>query len=216
MPSTRKPLEQRRDAHQKITPERRAVFLELLAQTGIVSHSAAGASPNAKSADPSGSFRSLRDRDPLFAQEWELAMQRFNDRLEAEAIRRAVEGIPEAIYQKGERVIDHDGSPAVVMRYSDRLLERLLEAKLGREYARKREIEVSGRIAHVGLLLAPSDITCLNDSEREHLRAILHKIGVHRGEIEAKSAPALPPPTDAEFEEVPIDAATEAEIAEIM
>ena len=62
-----------------------------------------------------------RKIDVAFAERWEEAFATATARLEKEAVRRAYEGVLEPIFWRGEVVYQ-------VRNYSDRLLERLLEA----------------------------------------------------------------------------------------
>lgn len=70
------------------------------------------------------------ERHPRFAEALALAKRMAIEKLEAEAHRRAVEGVEEPVYYQGAEV-------GTVRKYSDRLLELLLEAnkpgKFGRE-----------------------------------------------------------------------------------
>lgn len=90
-------------------------FLAVLAETGNVTRSAEAAKVQRKSA-----YRA-RDRDPDFAARWNDALDQAGDRLEGEALRRAVEGWDEPVFQRGEQV-------GVIRRYSDKLLIELLRA----------------------------------------------------------------------------------------
>src|SRR5215813_15232185 len=106
----------------KFTPERQQDFIKTLSETGSVSMAAALA----------GSSRTrvyeLRKVDPAFATAWEEAEEIAADRLENEARRRAVEGVPEPLVSAGKLVRDDDGQPIMVRRYSDNLLLALLRA----------------------------------------------------------------------------------------
>lgn len=105
---------------RKITGPRakraKARFLSALTQSGVVTDAARGA----------GVSRDLlytwRQRDPKFAAAWEDAWEAGTDRMEAEAIRRAVEGVEEPIFQGGVEV----GKRRI---YSDGLLKFLLQCR---------------------------------------------------------------------------------------
>lgn len=62
-----------------------------------------------------------RDRDPRFADAWDDAIEEAVDRLEAEARRRAIEGVDEPVFYKGKPV-------GRVKKYSDTLMIFLLKA----------------------------------------------------------------------------------------
>ena len=93
-----------------------AGFLHALRASGNVSAAARAA----------GTCRSrcyeARRRDPGFAAAWADALEEAVDRLEMEAFRRAVEGVGEDRFFRGD-VVGH------VTRYSDRLLMFLLKAR---------------------------------------------------------------------------------------
>jgi hypothetical protein len=71
----------------------------------------------------------FRKADPTFASAWEEASESAVDRLEDEARRRAVDGVPEPLVSAGKLVRDGDGQPISVRRYSDNLLMALLKAR---------------------------------------------------------------------------------------
>jgi hypothetical protein len=67
--------------------------------------------------------------DAAFAAAWEEAEETATDRLEEEARRHAVEGVPEPPISGGRLVRDDDGQPIVVQRYSDNLILALIKAR---------------------------------------------------------------------------------------
>jgi hypothetical protein len=99
----------------KITPARRAIFLETLTRTGHVTAACAAAGVSL-----SGTY-SLRKRDGTFARAWEEALETAVGTMMEEARRRGVEGWDEPVFYKGEPV-------GAIRRYSDRLLIQLLQA----------------------------------------------------------------------------------------
>ena len=104
---------------EPITPplaEMQAVFLHKLCSSGNIS-AAARAAGRARS----GFYRDRR-KDPVFASAWAEALEEAADRLELEAVRRAVDGVSEQRFYQGEEI----GS---VTRYSDNLLMFLLKAR---------------------------------------------------------------------------------------
>jgi hypothetical protein len=105
----------------KLTKMRQGRFLQALANTGSVTAAIAVA----------GSSRTrlyeLRKADPAFACAWQEAEEAAVDRLEDEARRRAMEGVPEPLVSAGKLVRDDEGQPIVVRRYSDHLLLALLK-----------------------------------------------------------------------------------------
>ena len=106
----------------KLTKARQKRFLKSLADTGNVTAAVAVA----------GTSRTrvyeLRKADPAFAAAWEEAEEMAVDALEAEARRRAVEGVAEPLVSAGKLVRNDDGRPIAIRRYSDNLLLALLKA----------------------------------------------------------------------------------------
>jgi hypothetical protein len=98
--------------------------------------------------------------DPVYAEAFELAWERCIDHLEAEAIRRAYEGVEEPVFNGGHRAIDvvtdENGkvkkdskgkpltTPAVVRKYSDTLLIFLLNGNRARKYRQRADLTHSG------------------------------------------------------------------------
>lgn len=82
---------------QRVSLKKRQLFLETLAQTGRV----VTAAHTAGFVDTSYVHR-LRREDEDFAKAWEEAVDAAADVLEEEATRRAVEGVEEPIFYKGE------------------------------------------------------------------------------------------------------------------
>jgi hypothetical protein len=106
----------------KLTKGRQERFLRAVADTGSVTAAVAVA----------GTSRSrvyeLRRSDSEFAAAWDEAEEIAADRLEDEARRRAVEGVPEPLVSGGKIVRDDDGQPITIRRHSDPLLLALLRA----------------------------------------------------------------------------------------
>src|SRR5262249_8510012 len=104
----------------KLNQARKERFLRPLSDTGSVTTAVAVA----------GTSRTrvyeLRKTDPAFASAWQEAEEVANDRLEDEARRRALEGVPEPLVSAGKLVRDDDGQPITIRRYSDNLLLALL------------------------------------------------------------------------------------------
>jgi hypothetical protein len=102
--------------------ERQQQFLEYLAETGNVSRAAklVGSS--------TARVYAMRHNDPAFRRGWDEAEEIAADRLEAEAWRRAVEGVDEPAVNAGRLVRDEEGNAVMVRRYSDMLLLALLKA----------------------------------------------------------------------------------------
>ena len=91
-------------------------FIESLAQTGNVSAASRAVGR------PRAFVYQARQRYPEFAVAWAQAMEEASDRLEMEALRRAVDGVPEDKFYRGAIV-------GQIVRYSDGLLMFLLKAR---------------------------------------------------------------------------------------
>ncbi|WP_438997792.1 hypothetical protein [Candidatus Puniceispirillum sp.] len=96
--------------------EWRDAFLDSLRVTGNVSAAARLVGRSR------ASLYRMRRIDPDFASAWQDALEEAVDWLELEALRRAVEGIKEDRFSKGEIV-------GTITRYSDSLLMFLLKAR---------------------------------------------------------------------------------------
>ena len=185
-------------AMQPITEARKALFLKVLAKTGIMVWAARAASPHSQ--DQKGAisgFRSLMARDPDFAAQVQEARDEADANLEHTAWLRAVQGTTEAVIQKGEQARLADGSPAVKIVYSDRLLETLLQAR-DKRFARKHHHEHSGHIEHSStsiLQISPADMDALSIEHREQLKPILIAMQANR-----KGTPALTHQTEITIE----------------
>lgn len=180
--------------HAPLTAERKASFLSELARHGIAAEAARIASPHTSERHGAlSTFLSERSRSPEFASRWAEAEESANAVVEQEVWRRAVEGCERGVFQKGGRVIDHDGKPATERVYSDRLLEVLLRSRLASRYGDRKQIELNGRIDVNSVTLSVSDLGLLSVAQRRELADIMGRIAVCRGEIQPdESLPALP------------------------
>ena len=98
-----------------MTNDQQQQFLTALVMTGIVSDAAKAAGINRSTV-----YR-YRAQHKSFAEDWDHAKDDATDRLAGVAIQRAVNGIEEVRYFKGEPI-------GTVRRYSDQLLMFLLRA----------------------------------------------------------------------------------------
>lgn len=78
-----------------------------------------------------------REHDPAFSAAFDQAAVEATDRLEAEARRRAVDGVDEPVFHRGEEV-------ATVKKYSDLLLIFLLKGALPSKYRERHEVTGAG------------------------------------------------------------------------
>lgn len=148
------------------------MFLRLLSETGNVRESATALGYK----DPSAMY-ALRRKNAAFKAAWEEAEQIFADDLEAEARRRAKDGVLKDVYYKGEIV----GEERV---YSDGLMVKLLEGAKPERYKPKQDSLPANINLKVGIAVLPPQAKNLADWERE-------SIELHRNPVQ-----------DAQFEEV--------------
>ncbi len=110
-------------------------------------------------------------RHPDMAERADDALEAFADLLEAEAVRRAVEGVEEPYQIRG-------GALTTIRRYSDRLLEVLLKAKRPRQFRESPGVLVGGKEISVFTM----------DFERPQLPAPTADTYVVAGEKDGESA----------------------------
>jgi len=150
--------------HVRFTEDRQRKFLVAYAETGMVLRSALTAGVCSKT------ILNECKRNETFAALYGDAKTFFNELIDTEIKRRAIDGWDEPVYQKGERVWeetfdpetgkilkDKDGKsvmhPAVVKRFSDRLLE-MMAKKNNPAYRDKQQIDVN---ISGGVLAIPSN-----------------------------------------------------------
>ncbi len=109
---------------KRFTRQGQELFLKVLRATGNVSEAAkvAGVSRSR--------VYQVRARSAIFASDWADAISATDDRLEAEAVRRAVEGVEEPYHYKGEE-------RGIVRKYSDPMLMFLLKTRIPERYGDK-------------------------------------------------------------------------------
>ena len=83
--------------------------------------------------------------DPDYPAKFADAQAAANDRLEAEARRRAVQGVEKVKFFKGAPIM-LNGKPYTEHEYSDRLLEFLLKGELHDKYAERKKVETTGNM----------------------------------------------------------------------
>jgi hypothetical protein len=156
----------------KLTQTCKERFLEALADTGSVSTAVAIA----------GTSRTrvyeLRKADPAFASAWQDAEEIAADRLEDEARRRAIEGVPKPLVSAGKLVRDDNGQPIMVPYYSDALLLALLKARRPPHRERSGRLELpklrspddaAGAMASIIAAVAAGEITAAEAAELSKL-----------------------------------------------
>jgi hypothetical protein len=154
----------------------RSRFVEALGQSGNVAL-ACRAAGVARS-----SVYELRNRDPEFAAAWSGALEEACDALEAEARRRAMEGMPQKKFTRsGEPILDPETGEQYVERvYSDQLLVFLLKGHRPERY--RERIEHTGRNGGpIRTQQVPLDLTQLSDEELDDLERLVHKAASDAG-----------------------------------
>lgn len=193
----------------RLFKKRKRKFLNALAQSGNVSGSLKAAGWNRDN------MLYWKKNDPLFAHQYDLAIDKAADMLEAEATRRAVNGYEDVqLYQgkvvyhqypvghprQGEFMLDEWGDPipVVVRKYSDRLLELLLKAARPDKFRENIEVNNThrGGVLVVGMMGQPTDPKKFASYEEE---VAAHQeqfriTGTERQKLEDKGAVEIIPP----------------------
>lgn len=105
----------------------REIFIECLRGCGLEATCAREAQTSLVN------LRNEYDSDPAFYEEALEAQALITDRIEAEAFRRAVDGVVKPVYYKGQRVDE-------IVEYSDTLLARMLAGRRPELYGDKKQI----------------------------------------------------------------------------
>lgn len=127
-------------AHSRAAEIKLSAFLEALSLTGNVTESA-------KRAGFSRDYAyEVREKDAGFASRWDSALEEACDRMELEARRRAVDGIPRMKFHQGVAILDpRTLEPYIEMEYSDGLLTTLLKAHRPEKFRDKSSVELTGK-----------------------------------------------------------------------
>jgi hypothetical protein len=145
-------------AEAKERREKQKVFLDSFRELGTVSAACIAAGIGRTTA-----YR-WRQADEDFALAWHDLEEDTTDEMEREAYRRAVEGVPEPVFHKGEEI-------ATINRYSDTLLIFMLKARKPETYRERFDVNHSGKVA------TPErpDLSKLDLEEAEQLTRLLAK-----------------------------------------
>ena len=138
--------------HLKFDAAKKTLFIERLIETGGNAFAAAKLISISIQ-----TVYNYRNSDPEFAAAWEAAIEEGTKNLEAEAYRRAFEGVEETVYRNGKKV-------GMVRKYSDVLLIFLLKA---RDSKYKDSVTVAGELD----LRSPDVVSFLKAMEN-HRRAL--------------------------------------------
>lgn len=114
----------------RFTKARQAEFIERLRENGgVVSYACRDVGIGRRT------VYELRDRDESFREAWDEAVEHGTASLEAEAIRRARDGVSEPVFYKGAEC-------GTVQRYSDSLLIFLLKSRRPETYRDRSSVQV--------------------------------------------------------------------------
>ena len=167
---------------QRVTAERKEVFLRVLAETGSRSAAAAAASPHldgGKGGRPGyESFKSQWQRDPEFALAIQEAEQRALGKVEREIAKRAFTLDERPIFDRqGNKIgVQTDSRPANLM------LLRLAERLAPQTWQQRKHHEIDGKISHdhqhsvAVATLEPQDVLLLEPDEQNELLRLVSKI----------------------------------------
>lgn len=135
---------------QRKRDARQLRFLDAYAITGVIGEACEA------SGVPRPTFKQWRQNDEAFAEAVLEAEQEAIDRLRSEAKRRALDGWEEPVIHQGRQMYkrhpltnelllddDFEPIPLTINKKSDRILEKMLEAKAP-EYSRKGSLELTG------------------------------------------------------------------------
>ena len=155
-----KPRPGQRSTAKRARKTKQSAFLEAFRGTGTINGAAR------KTHIDHGSHYRWLQQDPEYAAAFEEANEDAADELEQEARRRALDGIDEPVYYRGERV----GS---IRKYSDHLLMLLLMAKRPEQF--RERVDVTSTVDH-GVVIDPKILKTLTDAELEIARALGRKL----------------------------------------
>lgn len=102
-------------------------FMEILREVGLEAAACKQAGYSL------ASYRKARKEDEIFDEQVEEVLEQYYDSVEAEAHRRAVKGVEEAVYYQGGEI----GTRTV---YSDALMAKVLTARRPEVYGDKKQI----------------------------------------------------------------------------
>lgn len=123
-------------ATRQIRHAKKRLFLEAFSRVGTIKHAAEAAGVDRHS------HHLWLQKDPEYAAAFAEAEEQAVEVLEREMRRRAVEGVEEPVWHKGEQV----GS---VRKYSDVLLIFALKAARPERYRDNHRVELAGTVTHV-------------------------------------------------------------------
>lgn len=139
----------------RVTKKKQKEFLDKLRETCNVTQSALYCGVSRKV------FYEHKAANPEFAAAWEEAIEEGVEILEAEARRRAFNGVSEPVFYLGKKC-------GAVQRYSDTLLIFLLKGHKPEKYRENSKVELSGQVDHstvpvVNITIKPSSVEAPSD-----------------------------------------------------
>ena len=120
----------------KLTPDLKEAFVSLLSELPNIT-----VVSKMLGIHPSNIGRG-RQKDSDFDEQCREAIEQGYDLYEEEARRRAVDGVVEPVFYKGMLVVDTEGEPMGIKKYSDKLLEMLLKACKPRKFNPGAKIKI--------------------------------------------------------------------------
>lgn len=190
---------------QPITEERKRLFLDELRRNGGLFAAAARVASPHLSSDTRGTssgysgFKNLQNRDPHFAAQVDAILEEVAEEVAAEIKRRGQDGVDKPIFQGGKRAKDHDGSPASIREYSDRLLLARARALMPEDYGEKvRHTHEHQHTLKNRWFIDADVIELLPPHLMEHLTEIVNFLDARQKELAGSYLPGEV--EDAEFE----------------
>ena len=169
------------------TAARKAKFLEVLRETGNMALAAREASPHLDHTKPTSglsTFRTWMANDIQFAESVDDARMEAASKLVEELRRRGHDGWEEPVYQRGAPVLNLDGTPATIRRYSDKLLLALVKASLPEAFGdQRRHMHTHSFKGLSGFTLLRQDVAALSDQQQGQLKGIIQTIKASRAEL---------------------------------
>lgn len=167
-------------ASERLSIERRRLFLRAFATRGIVLEGCRAAGVSRSTVDK------WREQSEWFEELYCIAIEEAADRIEAEAIRRAVDGYDEPVIYQGmpTTVVDPvtgEQRQLTVRKYSDALMALVLKGARPEKYRESHKVEVEGGAG--GVLIVPGAID--PKAWAEAARAQQAKFAGNEGEPEA-------------------------------
>lgn len=125
-------IEKNESEFQHISHMKKRAFLAAYAECGTVTHAAEIAGISRRM------VQYWKKDDPEFAEAFRVAEEKAADRLEQEARRRAIEGVPQPVFYKGRKV-------GTIQKYSNNLLMFLLKGARPEKYRERVTQEITGK-----------------------------------------------------------------------